>query len=78
MQIGVVFWGEREGRAQLEVGGAMPRGGLGGAGGTWRGIRARDLRVGQSFGDLRVLLTISSVKVNIQGQKKAALTRTYI
>lgn len=50
---------------------------------AWRGwgesrVRASEPRVGQTFGDLSVLLTILSVKVNIQGQRKAALTHIYI
>ena len=46
--------------------------------GSWGGGRTRAPSVGQSSGDPSVLLTIPSVKVNIQGQRKAALTHIYI
>lgn len=37
-----------------------------------------DLPRGKELGDPSALLTIPSMKVNIQGQRKAALTHTYI
>lgn len=66
----------REGRTVR----VCPRGGESreGSGRGWRRVLGENLLRGEDLGDPSALLTILSMKVNIQGQRKAALTHTYI